>query len=348
MRLPLLIFGIICTAIVSSNAQVIPSLLWDFNLLSDAVSHNSQSWKVNGFNLYDIDIVYNAKGKPTSFTASTPPPMRDQTEKYMCTYRLTGNNLVEVTQEQEAGETTWTDMTRTTFVSDGMNDTLVLDETYNTITSLWENDNRVVIGYNGSNISEMSRYFWQVNTWVLQQKEAFMYAAGNVDSVISYRPVNGILEKSGYRKYFRSAQLDSVLEYAIETRGIEFSNRIVVNSSVNGKTASFTMYNWDNNAWQPSLCVTYGSGSSAGFSALNKDAGILLCPNPATNELTLHMPTVSTGAVVTILDIHGKIVLSQTLQLLQSPIDIATLHQGVYFVRTESGGSTSTQKLIKH
>lgn len=338
------------TCFLSSFAQISQATLWNFNFMVDAMPHTKQTWMASGFTLYEVDIVYNAKGKPTSFTTSTPAPITDQIDQYKCTSTVTGNSLVGIAQKQEAGETPWLDWERTTFYSDGTNDTMVLQEGYNTTTSAWENNQRTTWVYSGANVSELTGYYWQGGAWKHSQTNQFIYNGGKFDSAYTFvlNTTTGNLEKDGYRKYFYSTQLDSVLEYSLENGVMVFANRIVVNSSVNGKTASFTSYNWDNNAWEESLKIMYGAGGATGLSHVNQNAEIKLYPNPATTELTIQTPTASTETAVTILDLQGKVVLSQTIQSLQSQIDLTTLNQGVYFVRLQSAGSTSTQKLIKY
>lgn len=75
--------------------------------------------------------------------------------------------------------------------------------------------------------------------------------------------------------------------------------------------------------------------------------GFVMYPNPASDNVTLHMANTSGKASVVITDVLGKIVLSAN-QSAESVIQINTsaLNSGMYFVTVTSGEATSTQKLV--
>jgi hypothetical protein len=67
-------------------------------------------------------------------------------------------------------------------------------------------------------------------------------------------------------------------------------------------------------------------------------------PNPAGDNLYFGDPS-NTGATVSIYDMHGRIVL--TRQINTRSIDISSLSKGIYLVKLENNGRSSTHKLMK-
>ena len=74
-----------------------------------------------------------------------------------------------------------------------------------------------------------------------------------------------------------------------------------------------------------------------------------LFPNPANELTTLRCPTYSSGARadVRVLDLLGNVVLSFTMKNAVSPLDLAALSKGVYFVLIETDGGSFGSRLVK-
>ena len=129
-----------------------------------------------------------------------------------------------------------------------------------------------------------------------------------------------------------------------------------------------TTYNWFNNATTstisitPSLSTAYtvsastnGCTLSKSFSvtvnpcttlAENSEANTLLnmYPNPVNNLLTLESTEI---ALISIVDISGKVLVQQELHLGKNEIDTGNLKAGVYFVQSANKTHTLRGKLIK-
>jgi len=70
-------------------------------------------------------------------------------------------------------------------------------------------------------------------------------------------------------------------------------------------------------------------------------------PNPAINTITLEVPLPVSNAEVSITDITGKIIHSQTVLSSVSTLDISSFQKGVYFLTITDGARRTTQKFIK-
>ena len=76
--------------------------------------------------------------------------------------------------------------------------------------------------------------------------------------------------------------------------------------------------------------------------------GLSLYPNPTSGRFTINLDTKHDEAmVITILDVNGKILLTETCEgLVSYPFDLTGLPQGSSFLRIETDGMTSGWKLI--
>lgn len=77
------------------------------------------------------------------------------------------------------------------------------------------------------------------------------------------------------------------------------------------------------------------------------DFGIKLYPNPALTAITLEVNAPVSNAEVSIRDIMGKIIHSQTIIASVSTLDISNFQKGVYFLTLTDGVKRTTQKFIK-
>jgi len=94
---------------------------------------------------------------------------------------------------------------------------------------------------------------------------------------------------------------------------------------------------------------TGGSGVTEGISTPR--LGVALAPNPVTSgSVVLHYHLPRTGlALVRVLDVTGRVVLSQPFTAVMSgsiPLDLRHLADGVYLVKLETEGRTAVHKLL--
>lgn len=103
---------------------------------------------------------------------------------------------------------------------------------------------------------------------------------------------------------------------------------------------------FDNNTysdWSDTIRFTR-NGSPIGIPSVNNsDNGILLLPNPARTEVTIHSE--NPLKEVAIFDIHGHIVLEQKAHSHDTNIDIRSLANGSYVVRVTTSSGSYTLKL---
>jgi len=138
---------------------------------------------------------------------------------------------------------------------------------------------------------------------------------------------------------------------------INNNNYYFVNKSLNGDQiypsvsgryagshdAYYTFFNALSNAVQFKLSDINGSQVRIGRE-INKP---LLYPNPANNIIYLNLSEIAINqALIRIYDMHGKEVLTQSINQTNFEIDISSLSSGVYFVNIISADDIITKKLI--
>jgi hypothetical protein len=70
-------------------------------------------------------------------------------------------------------------------------------------------------------------------------------------------------------------------------------------------------------------------------------------PNPATDHLSIEIPSFSSATAVKIFNMHGQVVFSSMLSNQKTIVDVSTLMRGAYVVEVLSSDGISRQKLIK-
>lgn len=77
--------------------------------------------------------------------------------------------------------------------------------------------------------------------------------------------------------------------------------------------------------------------------------GILIYPNPATNQLTIEYEDVKIKNIV-ILDITGKAISNMTVRKAEQPqiIDVSNLTKGVYFIKLTTNNMSKFVRFIKN
>lgn len=98
---------------------------------------------------------------------------------------------------------------------------------------------------------------------------------------------------------------------------------------------------------QPILTVSKKGKGSINKKTLKEDLNFRIYPNPSQNEITIESNDFAPNTMVTILDLQGRQVQSNTLNTSKSIIDISSLAQGVYFIRIEDDSRIGVQELIK-
>jgi len=128
-----------------------------------------------------------------------------------------------------------------------------------------------------------------------------------------------------------------------------------VDKNINTQLQTFynTTGTWTNSPNAGSLMIRPIFGPAADFTGINdpvkkRNNSISVYPNPANDELFISSNSVNSSEKITctIIDMFGRTVLENKL-LMNESIDISTLSEGVYFIRTVNGEYVSTIKFIK-
>jgi serine protease AprX len=89
-----------------------------------------------------------------------------------------------------------------------------------------------------------------------------------------------------------------------------------------------------------------GSVAGLGVNNVILTDNIVLYPNPAKEVLNIAVPNHGEISAITITDILGKQVMSDT-QMLNNAIDISRLSEGIYFAEFKYNGISLVKKFVK-
>jgi hypothetical protein len=76
------------------------------------------------------------------------------------------------------------------------------------------------------------------------------------------------------------------------------------------------------------------------------DLQMALIPNPAHNTVTIQLQNISPNTTLKVFDVLGTLVKQQTIQQVNTTIDISTLQAGLYFVQVESVNGRGVKRLV--
>jgi hypothetical protein len=95
--------------------------------------------------------------------------------------------------------------------------------------------------------------------------------------------------------------------------------------------------------------ITFDPAFCTGVNEIVKDNYFTITPNPAQSETVLNFTNLTETGTVTVTDISGRVVYSQTLNAGSSVVrlDIGSYSSGIYSVVVRIGNTVSIEKLIK-
>lgn len=125
--------------------------------------------------------------------------------------------------------------------------------------------------------------------------------------------------------------------------GTGVSSGVFSPSSVGTGTYAITYSYTDGNNCSNSASDNIVVDACTGIQSLNSNM-FNLYPNPSNGNFTIQSSVIP--AQLTILDIHGKQVISQTISSLQTEIDLSKLVNGVYQLNISSGANSFNQKIV--
>ena len=77
----------------------------------------------------------------------------------------------------------------------------------------------------------------------------------------------------------------------------------------------------------------------------NNNEAFIIHPNPATKQINILVKDFG-PYLMNLLDIHGRVVISEEMNQSNTKVDISSLEKGIYFVRIKTASSSATKKLI--
>jgi hypothetical protein len=86
--------------------------------------------------------------------------------------------------------------------------------------------------------------------------------------------------------------------------------------------------------------------TNVGINGAELDGALSLFPNPASTMVTLRVSEMMVGSTVSIVDVNGRVVMSEVLNNQTLTVDLSNMSQGAYFVRITGEQNTVVRKLI--
>lgn len=339
MKKHVLTFTSLLLFAASTFAQFTAGEIWSLNLRVDPIVHNS-------INLAGIEmgVTYNSTGIPLTGNSSAPlgyPTFR-------ITSTVTGNTIVCISSEKE-GNDPWEDKERTTFTSDGTNDTSVVVERSNN-GSPFTNDSKIIIE-RGSDPNQLTHYSyrWLSNTWQLSGKAIYYLTNNRIDSVVGFKATGSDYTRNSYVHFYYSTGLDSTLQTVLQASNNQFelANKTIVTKKENGKTKAFAIFarNGSGQPLQQTGVIVYSNGPASGLTKQTSEQNIALYPNPANHTIHLSLANNTSIQQVNILNMNGQEVLTFSAE---SHLDISNLTPGLYVIQVISHEGSSTHRFIKN
>lgn len=155
---------------------------------------------------------------------------------------------------------------------------------------------------------------------------------------------------------------DASQDWTLVSNTVSGSNRIIVATRANNTGDS------DDHIFSASagsLSVIYAKGNSTsyayhgganrGFTTLSVTLGIPenkllsfeMYPNPASDVLTVQLPTGTEKAEVSVFDYTGRLVSSKTISSNDSTLDVQNISKGIYIIRVATNSKIGVQRFIK-
>ena len=126
------------------------------------------------------------------------------------------------------------------------------------------------------------------------------------------------------------------------------TNDLVISTAGVSEASTSYYYDMTDNTWYYTTStpmVRMNFDPSVGVNEVEDNLGLRVFPNPANEVINISLNK-EVSATLTLLDVSGKVVRTQTLNGISTSINTASLNSGVYFVTINDGTSVSTQKVV--
>ncbi len=129
---------------------------------------------------------------------------------------------------------------------------------------------------------------------------------------------------------------------------VDVSGNSIVTGSFNSSTITFGSYFLTNtSAGVGDIFLAKSGSGNVGVDKINNSYNISISPNPATETITIEVPTTSQHIQLSILNFEGQKLLIHQITEHKTQIDISSLPKGVYFVRITNDRMVEVGKFIK-
>ena len=154
---------------------------------------------------------------------------------------------------------------------------------------------------------------------------------------------------------------DASQDWNLVSNTVSGSNRTIVATRANN-TGNSDDHIFSASAGSLSVIYAKGSGTSyayhggnRGFTTLSVTLGIPenkllsfeMYPNPASDVLTVQLPTGTEKAEVSVFDYTGRLVSSKTISSNDSTLDVQNISKGIYIIRVATNSKIGVQRFIK-
>ena len=126
------------------------------------------------------------------------------------------------------------------------------------------------------------------------------------------------------------------------------TNDLVISTAGVSEASTSYYYDMTDNTWYYTTStpmVRMNFDPSVGVNEVEDNLGLRVFPNPANEVINISLNK-EVSATLTLLDVSGKVVRTQSLNGISTSINTASLNSGVYFVTINDGTSVSTQKVV--
>ncbi len=346
MNMKKLLFTIAIGLSLCTQAQIHPASIWSMtNFYNAPANHTKEVWTIMTYNYYNITIARDANNYITGCSSSTTPgPLSP--DQYQTTGSKVGNVYTATSQRSVKGGA-YKEWRRDTWKSDGSNDTLIMWEDYDTLTSTWKNVQRQTLTYSGGLIQTMIGYTWNSSTsvWDKFQKNEVVYSSGKMTRINSFTwnsSTSAWTDNGNIQYFFTGNKLDSMQEWKLDmaTSTTTLKYRYIITSDANNKTAAFQQlqYQGSKGVWENSINIAFTNGSS-GFDNLNPMEAISVFPVPANEILNINLNQNNlVNATARIFSMDGKEVFNSIVRESNFSLPTSNLSNGMYILLIENNG----------
>jgi len=362
--------------------QWVNSMKYEYTNDSDGNRTASLTYMWNGSNWENTEakeeFSYDDKGNLSEYILAYW--MGDQYmnfEKIESSYDDRGNQDLSIEYDWDGAQ--WLKSNKSDFV---YNDN---DDLSSIVTSEWDGDGWITSEMfqnffnNEGSVSRSEYSLWEEEQWIRYETMNYTYdSRGNLTltdvnlfDIIIYREESVYDEQDNRTEYsffegsFETGQLENIWKtesdydnsFSFEDLILPFtSDDFESNDEDMGldlelmfkhKLIRLVNYEGDGENWimDSEYTLVYSEQNITGIEDLNREDGIYIYPNPASDQVTFTFEAEVDRFQVEIFDIEGKMVLSQLGQN-NKAISLESLSEGIYFYRLESAGTILSGKLI--